>query len=451
MRGGTARSSSSDRAMPIPSGTAHRPSSSGGNATHAHGGSPYARPNDRIAGIANTANTAPVAGAASISLIMSSWGDVSGATRSSSRSESSTSVVSARCTSNSASDANAETRIPASTVRASGAANPWRASRSNTTPVPWTMTAPSSTTSTRSVHAGRAVPLALERRNAARASRMRPSSTPASRTRSAVARAGELEEHVLERAIDAAGAQLVEAALGPLAPALEDHDPVAQTLGDFEQVGRDQHAEHARGALAQQILERARGERIEAAERLVEHQQGGVVEQGRDQRRLLPHAERVALDRVAERGRDLEPPGERGRALPHHRRRDVVERAHPLQELRAGQALVEERAVGNEAEVRARRASVPVEGGARDRDRAVVRLEQSRAHPQRGGLACAVGPEESQDLARPDLEVEPVDRHHRSVATRQLADLERSSGGRHAPPAGAAAPSARAMRGRLAS
>jgi hypothetical protein len=66
----------------------------------------------------------------------------------------------------------------------------------------------------------------------------------------------ELEEHVLERRLGAASAQLDQTSLGALLAVVEDENAIAQPFGDLEQVRRHQDAVPARRALAQQILER---------------------------------------------------------------------------------------------------------------------------------------------------------------------------------------------------
>ena len=45
-----------------------------------------------------------------------------------------------------------------------------------------------------------------------------------------------------------------------------------------------------------------------------------------------------------------------------------------------------------------------------------IRLEDTEHHPHRGGLACAVRADESEDLARPDVEAEIVERLERAVS-----------------------------------
>ena len=73
--------------------------------------------------------------------------------------------------------------------------------------------------------------------------------------------------------------QLGQASLGSLLASIQDHHAVTETLRHLEQMGRDQHAGARRRALAHQVLERPCSLGVEALERLVEQQQGRIVEQ----------------------------------------------------------------------------------------------------------------------------------------------------------------------------
>ena len=74
---------------------------------------------------------------------------------------------------------------------------------------------------------------------------------------------------------------------------------VGDALGDFEDV-RGQHDRRAGGdAGGQDVLDLPRRGGVEAGQRLVEHQQLGVVDQRPGERRLLPHALGEALAALA--------------------------------------------------------------------------------------------------------------------------------------------------------
>jgi hypothetical protein len=66
-------------------------------------------------------------------------------------------------------------------------------------------------------------------------------------------------------------------------------------------------------------------------------------------------------------------------------------------------------ALGDVPDPAAHLAGVAAQVGAGDRGRAAVRFDECGQHPQRGGLAGAVGPEKSEDLALGDVQVDAAD------------------------------------------
>ena len=97
--------------------------------------------------------------------------------------------------------------------------------------------------------------------------------------------------------------QLARRALGDDAPAVHDHEAVAQLLGLVHVVRR----EHEGHALALQLVEALPQEvarlRVEAGRRLVEQQQLGLVDERAGDREPALHAARERVDAVARAGR----------------------------------------------------------------------------------------------------------------------------------------------------
>ena len=89
--------------------------------------------------------------------------------------------------------------------------------------------------------------------------------------------------------------QLIERALGDEPAVRDDADAVGHALGDFQDVrGHDDGAASAY-ALAQHVLDLARGAGIEPGQRLVENDDARVVHQRAGERHLLAHALGKAL------------------------------------------------------------------------------------------------------------------------------------------------------------
>jgi hypothetical protein len=170
-------------------------------------------------------------------------------------------------------------------------------------------------------------------------------------------------------------------------------------------VAGDQHGAAFAGQVPQQVSHPPDPVRVQAVERLVHDQHARITEQGGGQGQPLAHAQGETPDPAvpvlseAHQAQHLGGPGPadpgRGRYHPQ-----VLERAAARVE-----AVVVER--GSDASGRVGQAAVaePVDGRG-----AVVRSGQAQQHPQRGGLARAVGSQEAGDPARPDLEAQPVDR-----------------------------------------
>ena len=97
----------------------------------------------------------------------------------------------------------------------------------------------------------------------------------------------------------AAGGQLVDRALGDDPAAVDDDGPFAQVLDEIELVRREEHRRAPPGLADEDLGEGVDGHRVEAGERLVEHEDVGLVDQRADQLDALLVAEREVLQLVA--------------------------------------------------------------------------------------------------------------------------------------------------------
>ena len=204
-------------------------------------------------------------------------------------------------------------------------------------------------------------------------------------------------------------------------PGADDRHAVAQLLDLGEDVAREQHRPAGLARLLDAGLEDRLLQRVEARGRLVEHEQLGVGRERGDERDLLPVALRV------------------GAAL---LRRVELEALEQLRAPRAGRA----RRAGGRAGRSPRRRSASATGsrrrgrrragGAARRRRATGRRRaaatspaSARSRPSRTrivvDLPAPFGPEEPVDLARRDVEVEPVERAEVAERLDQAGDLDR--------------------------
>ena len=112
-------------------------------------------------------------------------------------------------------------------------------------------------------------------------------------------------------------------------PALDDADAVAQGLDELELVRREQHG-HARGGLvAQHAAHHVDRDGVQAGERLVEHQDLGVVHERRGELDALLVAERQLEDLVAAPLRDARAPRSSAPSTARGRRRRRARAAAP--------------------------------------------------------------------------------------------------------------------------
>jgi hypothetical protein len=172
---------------------------------------------------------------------------------------------------------------------------------------------------------------------------------------------------------------------------------------------------------AQDLAEDVDADGVEAGERLVEHEELGVVDERRAELRPLLVAERQRLRAaVGDVGEPeaVEPPRRRGA----RRFRAEPVQAGEVHELVGDPHLrVQPALLGHVAEPRAGRG---VERPALPAHGVLVGLEHAEDDPHRRGLARAVGPDEAEQLTRTDVEAQPVERDRGAVATAQVVELE---------------------------
>src|SRR6266550_3767943 len=226
----------------------------------------------------------------------------------------------------------------------------------------------------------------------------------------------ELEEDVLQSpAARRQGAQVVDRSHRADLALLDDRDPVAQRLRDFECVRRHHDRMSTTYVLAEKILEDSRCLGIESDHWLIDDDHLGSVNEGAGDDQLLSHTVAVALDKLV--GPFLEVEQRHQLASPVLDLVTIlsVQPGDETQKFGAGELLVDERAVGNEAEFRFRGERIFGEVDSREVNRAGSRLQDPGDHAQRRRLPRPVRAEEAEQLAVGNSEIDAIDRCERSV------------------------------------
>ena len=201
-------------------------------------------------------------------------------------------------------------------------------------------------------------------------------------------------------------------ALGDHPPGLDDRQAIGQGIDLLEVVAAEQDRGALLPQLAQHLPDGGAALDVEAHRGLIEHQQLGRVEQAAGQIQPATHAAGVAtaaaIDPVAHR-QQLHQLGDAGIALTAL---EVIEVALELQQLTAGQDLVDRHLLGHVAEqvAHAPRFAQGIEAG--DAHAAGIRGEQGGQDAQGGGLAGAVGAEQAVEAAGGHRQIEAVEGHH---------------------------------------
>jgi hypothetical protein len=162
--------------------------------------------------------------------------------------------------------------------------------------------------------------------------------------------------------------------------------------------------------LADEVADLPRGGRVEAAGRLVQEDDGRLVEDGARDREPLLHALGEADDRLVaavpetdllERGSD--PPAPPGGGHP-------VQAGVEVEVLDGRQALIQAGRLGEQADARAELVGVDADLGPLDPRPPLAGPDQAGQQPDRRRLAGAVRAEEAEHLAAPHLDREAADR-----------------------------------------
>ena len=156
-----------------------------------------------------------------------------------------------------------------------------------------------------------------------------------------------------------------------------------------------------RGLLGEHLDGHAGVDRVQVGERLVDHDQVGLVHEGGDQLRLLLHAAAQVLDLLLAVAPEVQPLEPRLQSAGSLRLGQPFERGEIFQRRRQLLIAIEAALLGHVADPAF---LVLGHGAAEEPDLAAVGAEDVEHHADRSRLARAVGAEETEDLTREDLE-----------------------------------------------
>ena len=177
-----------------------------------------------------------------------------------------------------------------------------------------------------------------------------------------------LEAHLEPLAADAV-LELVGGALGDHVAVVDHHDPVGEAVGLLEVLRGQQHGRARRRARLDRLPHAQPRAGVEARGGLVEEQHRRPVDERGGQVEPPAHAAGVGLGGPLGRLGQLEALEQLVRAHPRLLAGHVVELAHHLEVLEAGQVLVHRRVLAREADLRSQRRGVAHDVEARDRAR----------------------------------------------------------------------------------
>src|SRR5450759_3927706 len=202
---------------------------------------------------------------------------------------------------------------------------------------------------------------------------------------------------------------------------MDDHQVVAQPLDQLELVAREEHR-HARfGASPQPRTHRVDSDRVQAAERLVQDQQHGLVQQGRGHLDALLVAEREGVQDIRHPVAELKRLEQLDRSGPRQHGRQTVDAAEEYQLVQHAHLRVEAALLGHVPEPPSGR---EVERSISKGDGSGVGSQDAHDDPHRGGLAGPVGPDEAGQPTRSDVEAHAIEGHPVTESANDVSDLE---------------------------
>jgi hypothetical protein len=216
----------------------------------------------------------------------------------------------------------------------------------------------------------------------------------------------QLREHRFERRGRRQRSQPFDRIVRDHDPLVQDDDPIADALDDFENVRAVENRLTARRQRPHQVPQHHGRRDVEAGFRLVEDDDRGIMQQRRRDDDLLAHALRVRRDALIGRGAQVEQRQEAVDLAGEQRLRQLAQAADQIQVLAAGEERIEIGLLRYVAHVPVERDHVRVDVGAVVFDLPCRRLEQPRDHSRGRGLPRSIRSEVANHFARTDRQAD---------------------------------------------
>ena len=220
--------------------------------------------------------------------------------------------------------------------------------------------------------------------------------------------------------------ELVGGAAGDDLAVVDDGDRVGELVGLLEVLGREQERRALADEAADDVPHAEPAARVEAGRRLVQEQEPRPPDEGAAEVEPAAHAARVGLDDAVAGVGQVELLEQLVGPSPGLGRRQLVQPAEHPQVLAPGQVLVDRGELAGQADDLAELVRLLDDVEAGHRRPPGVGLEQGGQDPDGGGLAGAVGPEQAEDGALGDGQVEAVE--SADLALAGLVDLDQAFG-----------------------
>ena len=246
----------------------------------------------------------------------------------------------------------------------------------------------------------------------------------AERPRRPLAVGGVQQQH-LDRGLTCAILELVACSVSD-DPAPVDHDDtVGQLIGLFEVLGREQQCGALRGELTDHLPHADAGAWIQPRGRLVEKQQPWRHDQAGSQIQAATHTAGVLPRRPVGGVGQIEALQQRIGTAAGVVRCEVEQLGEHHQVLPAAEQLVDSRVLPRQGDLLAHDVRGRDHIGPEDLNGAPGRAQQRREDPHQRGLARAVGPQQTNDLARPHREIHASQRMDRTELLVDTTHIDR--------------------------